>query len=124
MLRSRLQLADETRYANNDYNARVYRDRLAQLESQLDTLRLNYRDEHPDVVDMQLQIQDVKKTIVEVENASQNPIQGSSDLTGERNLNPIYEDLSGLLSEAKVSRKNKTSSLSGQSKSFAGTIST
>ncbi len=102
-----IQLANETRYANNDYNARVYRDRLAQLESQLDTLRLNYRDEHPDVVDMQLQIQDVKKTIIEVENASQNPIQGSSDLTGERNLNPIYEDLSGLLSEAKVTVKTK-----------------
>ncbi len=102
-----IQLANESRFSNNDYNARVYRDRLAQLESQLDTLRLNYRDEHPDVVDMQLQIQDVKRTIIEVENASQSTIGGSSDLTGEQNLNPIYEDLSGQLSEAKVTVQTK-----------------
>jgi polysaccharide chain length determinant protein (PEP-CTERM system associated) len=102
-----IQLANETRYASTNYNARVYRDRLAKLESQLDTLRLNYRDEHPDVIDMRLQIQDVKKTIVEVENASQNPEAGSGNLTGERNLNPIYEVLSGQLSEAKVNVQTK-----------------
>jgi len=102
-----VQLANETRYAANNYNARVYRDRLSKLESRLDTLRLNYRDEHPDIIDMRLQIQDAKKTIVEVEDASQNPQTGSSDLTGERILNPIYEELSGQLSEAKVNVQTK-----------------
>ncbi len=97
-----VQLANEDRYASSDYNARVYRDRLAQLESQLDTLRINYREEHPDVIDLKLQIQDVKRTIVEVENASQNTGPQNSDLTGERNLNPIYEELSNQLSAARV----------------------
>ena len=97
-----VQLADEDRFATNNYNARVYRDRLAQLESQLGTLRLNYRDEHPDVIDMRLQIQDLKKTIVEVENASQNTSQQGNDLTGERNLNPVYNELSTQLANAKV----------------------
>ena len=102
-----LQLADETRYANYDYNARVFRDRLAKHESELDTLRLNYHDEYPDVIEMQLQIQDLKDTIVEIENASQNPRNYFFDLTGDHSLNPIYEDLSGLLSEAKVAVKTK-----------------
>ena len=96
------QLKQEDRYASSDYNARVYRERLSILESQLDTLRLNYRDEHPDVVDIRLQIQDLKKTIVEVENASQSPDVSSTDLTGERRLNPIFEELTNQLAEARV----------------------
>ena len=94
------QLSSENRYASSDYNARVYRDRLAMLESQLGTLRLNYRDEHPDIIDIQLQIQDLKRTIVDVENASQNP--DSTDLAGDQHLNPIYEELSNQLAASKV----------------------
>lgn len=97
-----VQLSDENRFATNNYNARVYRNRLAQLESQLGTLRLNYRDEHPDVIDMKLQIQDIKRTIIEVENASQLTSQQGNDLTGERNLNPIYNELSTQLANTKV----------------------
>ncbi len=97
-----VQLANEDRFASSNYNARVYRDRLAQLESQLDTLKLNYRDGHPDVVDMKLQIQDMKRTIVDVENASQNADASGDDLTGERGMNPIYEELSSSLSSARV----------------------
>lgn len=97
------QIASESRYVTSDYSARVYRERLAQLEQQLETLKLNYRDEHPDVVDLKLQIQDLKRTIVEVENSNQKKSNqgGSDDLTGEK-LNPIYEELSNQLADAKV----------------------
>ncbi|XOV86643.1 MAG: XrtA system polysaccharide chain length determinant [Pseudomonadota bacterium] len=99
------QLASENRYASNDYSARVYRERLASLESQLDTLLLNYRENHPDVVDLKFQIQDVKRTIVEVENSNQSG--ESDDLAGERHLNPIFEELSNQLAEAKVNVQTK-----------------
>lgn len=94
------QLAKESRYASSDYSARVYRERLAQLESQLDTALLNLRENHPDVVDLKLQIQDLKRTIVDVENTAQTTEK--EDLTGERHLNPIYEELSNRLAEARV----------------------
>lgn len=97
-----IQLADENRYASSDYNARVYRDRLAQLESRLNTLRLNYRDEHPDVIDIKLQIQDLKRTIVQVEETNQAVNLSSDDLTGNKKFNPIYDELSGQLSTARV----------------------
>ncbi|MDG1226124.1 MAG: hypothetical protein P8P11_06190, partial [Burkholderiales bacterium] len=102
-----VQLANENRTTRSDYNARVYRDRLAQLESQMDTLKLNYRDEHPDVIDLKLQIQDLKRTIIEVESANRNAIQNNDDLTGENRLNPIYEELSNQLSKAKVEVQTK-----------------
>lgn len=95
-----VQLADESRYASSDYNARVYRDRLALLESQLDTMRLSLRDQHPDVVELKLQIQDIKGTIVEVESARSTGIL--NETAGESRLNPIYEELSNQLSEARV----------------------
>jgi polysaccharide chain length determinant protein (PEP-CTERM system associated) len=96
-----IQLSNEGRFASNDYNARVYRDRLAQLESQLDTMKLNLRDQHPDVVDLKLQIQDLKRTIVEVENSKASGIQ-QNELTGNNRINPIYAELSNLLAAAKV----------------------
>jgi polysaccharide chain length determinant protein (PEP-CTERM system associated) len=95
-----VQLANENRYASNNYNARVYRDRLTLLESQLDTMRLNFKDQHPDVIELKLQIQDLKRTIVEVENAATST--SSEQLTGENRLNPLYEELSNQLGESKV----------------------
>lgn len=96
-----VQLANESRFASNDYNARVYRDRLAQLESALDRMRLSLRDQHPDIVDVRLQIQDLKRTIVEVENAKVSGAQ-QNELTGDGRLNPIYEELSNQLAKARV----------------------
>ncbi len=95
-----VQLANENRFASNDYNARIYRDRLAQLESQLDTMRLNYKDQHPDVIELKLQIQDLKRTIVDVENAANTATNDA--LTGENRINPLYEELSNQLAAAKV----------------------
>ena len=97
-----VELADESRYATSDFKARVHRSRLAQLESQLDTLRLNFRDQHPDIVDLQLQIQDVKRTIVEVENSRQTRNSQTEQASNESSLNPIYEQLSGQLSTSMV----------------------
>ncbi len=91
------QLRNENRYATRDYKADVYRDRLARLEQRLDTLLLEYRDEHPDVIDLRMQIQDLKQTIVEVENNAK-----TTESVEERRFNPIYEELSNKLSAAQV----------------------
>lgn len=92
------QLESENRYARQDYKAEVYRDRLAGLEQRLDTMLLEYREQHPDVIDLKMQIQDLKSTIVEVESNK----KSREELSGERNFNPVYEELSNKLSAAKV----------------------
>ncbi|MBV1878332.1 MAG: hypothetical protein KUG79_11870 [Pseudomonadales bacterium] len=97
-----IQISNENRFASSDYNAQVYRTRLIQLESQLNTLLLNYREGHPDVIELKIQIQDAKRTIVQVEEAKQDQTAGADNLTGEQNLNPIYEELSTKLSSATV----------------------
>ena len=91
------QLSSESRFASSDFTVQVYRERLAELESKLDTMMLQYRENHPDVVDLRFRIQDLKRTIVEVENKG-----ASEELTGERQLNPIYEELSNQLAKTKV----------------------
>ena len=66
------------------------------MESALDTMLLNFREEHPDVVDLKLRIQELKTTIVEVES------QNNSGEVDETNVNPFYEELNTRLAEARV----------------------
>jgi polysaccharide chain length determinant protein (PEP-CTERM system associated) len=114
-----VQLANESRFASNDYNARVYRDRLAQLESNLDRMRLSLRDQHPDVVEVRLQIQDIKRTIVEVESAKASGIK-QNELSGESRLNPIYEELSNQLGAARVDVQTMTHRLAANESRLEG----
>lgn len=98
------QLSSENRYAAADYSAQVYRDQLAKLQAQLQTLRLNYRDDYPDIVHLKFQIQDLKKTIVQVENSNQQAPQNTS---ATQQLNPVYQQLSNQLADAKVALQTK-----------------
>lgn len=91
------QLAQENRFAARDYRATVFRERLAQLESAMDTMRLSLRDEHPDLVDLRMRITELKTTIIEVE--SQNNANTEVD---ESNLNPFYEQLNTALGNGRV----------------------
>lgn len=80
-----------------------YRTRIAELQSQLDTLRLSYQENYPDVVRIKHQIDDLKENIVtERRNreAARSAGQAPSDET--LSLNPLYQQLKRDLSTTKV----------------------
>jgi len=108
------QLSTQNRYAASDYSAQVYRDRLAKLQAKLQTMLLNYKPDYPDVVDLESQIADLKKVIVQVENANQQ--DQPADLAAQQQLNPIYQKLSDQLSDAQVDLQTKKQRLTADKK--------
>jgi len=91
------QLAGEQQYVGRKQRTDVYRERLDELESRKDSLLLTFKEDHPDVVDVNYQIEDIKRTIREVDAA---PVAAAQ--SGDAGLNPLYESLRQDLATAKV----------------------
>jgi polysaccharide chain length determinant protein (PEP-CTERM system associated) len=97
------QISHESQYINQRYKSDVYRDRLAQAQSRLETLRLSYEDTYPDIVSLKQQIQDLQRAITETENEPTGGSgSGNNNNTGS-NANPVYQKLRGDLADAEVS---------------------
>lgn len=92
----RRQLSQESQFVNRQYKSDGFRERLAQAQAQLDTLRLSYNDTYPDIVSLKQQIDDLRKAISDTEST-----QTSSDQSGGR-VNPVYTKLRGDVADAEV----------------------
>ncbi len=92
----RNQLSRESQFINQSYKADVYRQRLNEAQSQLDTLRLSYQDTYPDIVALKYQIEDLKRAIADAESDRS---AGSSDGVS---TNPVYQKLRTDLTDAEV----------------------
>ncbi len=93
----RQQLTHESAYIAQSYKTSVYRDGIAQAQSKLDTLRLSYQENYPDIVALKQQIEDMQRSIVQVES------QPSSGNSSASSANPVYQKMKTDLSEAEVS---------------------
>ncbi len=92
----RNQLASESQFINQSYRADVYRERLNEAQSRLDTLRLSYQDTYPDIVALKYQIEDLNRAISDAENnRTPRDSRGAS-------ANPVYQQLRSELAEAEV----------------------
>jgi len=103
------QLQRENRTVNRNYRSDVYRERLGQAQSQLETLRLSYEDTYPDIVVLKQQIEDLKKAIADTENAK-DTAPASSDNSA---INPLYQQLRSEQAKVEVdvrSRENRLAS--------------
>jgi polysaccharide chain length determinant protein (PEP-CTERM system associated) len=84
-----------------------FRTRILNLQSQLDTLRLSYHEEHPDIVRTKRQIEDIKKTIIEEEKEkleAKNDAKSKGELFVDEGvlLSPLYQQLRSDLSLTKT----------------------
>jgi polysaccharide chain length determinant protein (PEP-CTERM system associated) len=77
-----------------------YRARIADLQSKLDTLRLSYRDTHPDIVQVKQQIQDLTDGI-NAQRLRREQTKGTGRPEPEEAVvnNPIYQQLRRELSQ-------------------------
>lgn len=80
-----------------------YRTRIAELQGQLDTLRLSYQETYPDVVRVKHQIDDLKEAIV-VDRRTREAARASGQVPSDESLslNPLYQQLKRDLSTTKV----------------------
>lgn len=80
-----------------------YRARIEELRSQMDTLRLTYRDTYPDIVRLRHQIEDLKESIAAERRRRETAKAGSR---AERDdivvNNPVYQQLKTELSQTRV----------------------
>jgi polysaccharide chain length determinant protein (PEP-CTERM system associated) len=80
-----------------------YRARIGELQSQLDTLQLNYHDMHPDIVRVKQQIRDLADAIgSERQRREQARQTGRLAADESTMINPVYQQLRRDLSQHKI----------------------
>lgn len=101
----RAQLSKQSRYVAKSYKSDVYRERLLQAQSQLDTLRLSYEDTYPDIVALKHQISDLRTALNETQNSE------SRSNSADAGINPLYDELRSNLAEMEVEVRTRTKRL-------------
>jgi polysaccharide chain length determinant protein (PEP-CTERM system associated) len=96
------QLSGEAELSSAFSREGQYRTRIAELQSQIDTLRLNYQDTYPDIVRLKHQIQDLNESI-EAEQRDRRSGRSRPMIDESVTMNPLYQQLRRDLSQAMTS---------------------
>lgn len=89
------QLTGEAQASTAFSTSEQYKTRIAELQAQLDDLRLSYHETYPDIVQIKAQIDDLRLAVKEAENNPPSSISESGEIiVDERVLsNPVYQQL-------------------------------
>lgn len=100
------QLSGEAETTIGITRAGQIRNRIAELQGQLDTLRLSYTDTYPDIVQIRHQIEDLRNSLDRETNRSRTARRsgnnGGPQVDESVRLNPLYQQLRTSLSESKT----------------------
>lgn len=77
----------------------AFQQRISDMESQLDDLRLRYHDSYPDIVILKEQIEELRK---QRQRAIEEGDSGNQVVSGEDVVNPIYQDIRASLSKTEA----------------------
>jgi polysaccharide chain length determinant protein (PEP-CTERM system associated) len=99
------QLSGEAATSTSQNRETQYRQRAAELQSELDTLLLSFTDEYPDVVRLRHQIADLQAEILAEGRRRASAEAGGGDLGDGAtvSLNPLYQQLRSELSTVRTS---------------------
>ncbi len=97
------QLSGETEITAVQTREGQYRVRLAELQTQLDTLMLTYTDAHPDVIRVRHQMQDLQDQVKreEAQRAQRSASGTPSPVDDSVQFNPLYQELRSKLAEVR-----------------------
>lgn len=99
------QLGNQREYLKVRTESDIYRQRLQEALSRMDTLLISLTETHPDVISLKLQIEDYKAAIIEIEQRESLPgTTNEADIV----LNPLYEELRSNLAEVEISLNANT----------------
>jgi polysaccharide chain length determinant protein (PEP-CTERM system associated) len=97
------QLSGEAEIATAISREGQYRSRIVELQSRLETLRLSYHDNYPDIVQIKHQIDDLSQAIAE-ERQRREAAKASGKVVIDEGVvnNPMYQQLKQELSQTRV----------------------
>jgi polysaccharide chain length determinant protein (PEP-CTERM system associated) len=97
------QLSGEAEVATAISREGQYRQRIAELTNQLETLRLSYHDTYPDIVNIRHQIEDLKRAIDE-DKRRREAAKAAGQITIDDSVinNPMYQQLKRDLSQTQI----------------------
>lgn len=96
----RSQLSGESEISMIHTRAGQFRARLAELQSERDSLLLTYTDQHPDVVRVQHQIADLQEELRREESRAETRLSDAPTvLDGSASYNPLYGELKSKLAD-------------------------
>lgn len=92
------ELSTESSTLNRQYQESRYVEKIGELQSQIDVLRLSYTDDYPDIIRLKQQIEEFK--VFAAQERSKNQAGGKSQFqigndlySGSANLSPVYQKL-------------------------------
>lgn len=88
----REQLSGEAESGAAVTRTQQYRSRIADLQSRLETLRLQYRDSYPDIVEIKQKIEDLGSSLKQAQ-SEQKGEQGSAESDAWQNNNTVSQEL-------------------------------
>jgi polysaccharide chain length determinant protein (PEP-CTERM system associated) len=97
------QLSGETEITAVQTREGQYRVRLAELQTQLDTLMLTYTDAHPDVIRVRHQMQDLQDQVrrEQAQRAQRTAAGTPTPVDDSVQFNPLYQELRSKLAEVR-----------------------
>lgn len=97
------QLSGEAEVATTISREGQYRQRIAELTNQLETLRLSYHESYPDIVQLRHQIEDLKRAI-EQDRQRRDTARAAGQITMDDSVinNPMYQQLKRDLSQTQI----------------------
>jgi polysaccharide chain length determinant protein (PEP-CTERM system associated) len=106
------QLSGEAEVATVLSREGQYRARIAELQSQLETLRLNYHDTYPDIIRIKHQIEDLNEAIAE-DRKRREEAKAAGRVTIDDSVinNPMYQQLKRDLSQVNITIDTLTARL-------------
>ena len=117
----RAQLSGESAVTAVQTRENMYRGQLIQLQGQLDTLLLNFTEQHPDVVRIRHQMDDIRSAL-SAEAARPNTTAGNGGLSGDAQMNPLYVELRSQLAQTRREAAATASRLSASESMLAGEL--
>lgn len=110
VLSIRRQLAKEQQYNANDYGIAAFYTQLKNLEQRKSVLNLKYKDTHPDIRNLNYEIENIKKTIAE-ETGKERQVSNN-----DTEFNPLYKELRSKLADAVIEQNTLNNRLTAFNK--------
>lgn len=89
------QLSGEAQASSAFSRSEQYKTRIAELQAQLDDLRLSYHETYPDIVHIKNQIQDLRDAVKQAEEQHDVEFKSSGEVVVDERIlsNPVYQQL-------------------------------
>ncbi|TBW51572.1 lipopolysaccharide biosynthesis protein [Marinobacter halodurans] len=114
------QLANVNQNIRQEKTVDAYQQRINSMQDQLDNLRLKYKDSYPDIVALQEQISVLKR---QRDRARANGSTSDASMATSSTVNPLYQDLSSDLANARTQMEMINTRISSLKKLLAEQVS-